>query len=190
VTICTQDRQHVFGEVVDGEMRLNDAGRMALSEWEALPRRFPTIDLDAFVIMPNHVHGIIVITQTPIGATTGATTRVAPTVGDVVGAFKSKSITTVLYTRGVKQSGWPPFVGRLWQRNDYEHIIRDERESERIRTSRIRSNERVWSKPAVSDGQKPIAFPIKRRRFPLVRSAWGANRPFPTTLRWTLLPAG
>jgi len=62
VTICTQDRQHVFGEVVDGEMRLNDAGRMALSEWEALPRRFPTIDLDAFVIMPNHVHGIIVIT--------------------------------------------------------------------------------------------------------------------------------
>jgi len=107
-----------------------------------------------------------------MGATTGATTSttrattgVAPTVGDVVGAFKSKSITTVLYTRGVKRSGWPPFVGRLWQRNYYEHIIRDERESERIRTSRIRSNERVWSKPVVSDGQKPIAFPTRRRRF-------------------------
>jgi len=156
VTICTQDRQHVFGEVVDGEMRLNDAGRMALSEWEALPRRFPTIDLDAFVIMPNHVHGIIVITQTPIGATTGATTRVAPTVGDVVGAFKS--ITTVLYTRGVKQSGWPPFVGRLWQRNDYEHIIRDERESERIREY-ILNNPANWATDEDNIAVSPASGP-------------------------------
>jgi REP element-mobilizing transposase RayT len=156
VTICTQDRQHVFGEVVDGEMRLNDAGRMALSEWEALPRRFPTIDLDAFVIMPNHVHGIIVITQTPIGATTGATTRVAPTVGDVVGAFKS--ITTVLYTRGVKQSGWPPFVGRLWQRNYYEHIIRDERESERIREY-ILNNPANWATDEDNIAVSPASGP-------------------------------
>ena len=160
MTICTQDRQHVFGEVVDGEMRLNDAGRMALSEWEALPRRFPTIDLDAFVIMPNHVHGIIVITQTPIGATTGATTRVAPTVGDVVGAFKS--ITTVLYTRGVKQSGWPPFVGRLWQRNDYEHIIRDERESERIREY-ILNNPANWANDEDSIAVSPASEPQGER---------------------------
>ncbi|MCL6473745.1 MAG: hypothetical protein K6U75_01635 [Firmicutes bacterium] len=89
--------------------------------------------------------------DTPVGAglvpahataTTGATTRVAPTVGDVVGAFKS--ITTVLYTRGVKQSGWSPFVGRLWQRNYYKHIIRDAGELERIREY-ILNNPANWA---------------------------------------------
>jgi REP element-mobilizing transposase RayT len=130
VTICTQDRQHVFGEVVDGEMRLNDASRMALWEWEALPRRFPTIDLDAFVIMPNHVHGIIVITQTPIGATTGATTRVAPTVGMWWVHLNLNPSPRFCIRAGSNNRAGPPFVGRLWQRNDYEHIIRDARELE------------------------------------------------------------
>lgn len=129
VTICTQDRACLFGEVVDGEMRLNDAGQMVQAEWNALPDRFPSVGRDAFVVMPNHVHGIIVITNDIVGAglvpaPNGATTRVAPTVGDVVGAFKSR--TTVLYTYGVKQIGWTPFRGRLWQRNYYEHVIRDE----------------------------------------------------------------
>jgi hypothetical protein len=61
VTICTQDRACLFGDVADGEMRLNDAGRMVRSVWEALPDRFPRTGLDAFVVMPNHVHRIIVI---------------------------------------------------------------------------------------------------------------------------------
>jgi len=73
----------------------------------------------------------------PVGATAG----VAPTVGDIVGAFKS--ITTVGYIRGVKQFGWPPFAGRLWQRNYYEHIIRDEREWHRIRRY-IAANPTRW----------------------------------------------
>jgi len=169
VTICTQGRACLFGEVVGGAMRMSAAGQMTLSEWEALPTRFPTIELGAFVVMPNHVHGIIVIT--PVGAglvparndpadadgvdtdgadadgvdtdgadtdgadtdgadANGATTRVAPTVGGVVGAFKSW--TTVLYTRGVKQSAWPAFRGRLWQRNYYEHVIRNEESLMRI----------------------------------------------------------
>ena len=123
---------------------------MVLAEWNALSERFPMVEFDAFVVMPNHIHGIIVITNDTVGAglvpaqndaglvpaqndaaPQRATTRVAPTVGDVVGAFKSR--TTVLYTSGVKQSGWPPFPGRLWQRNYYEHIIRNEQSLNRIR---------------------------------------------------------
>jgi len=61
VTICTQARACLFGHVVNGEMRLNDAGRMVRSVWEGLPDRFSGMELDAFVVMPNHVHGIIVI---------------------------------------------------------------------------------------------------------------------------------
>jgi putative transposase len=60
-----------------------------------------------------------------------AGTRPAPTVGDVVGTFKS--ITTHQYTNGVRQHNWPPFNGKLWQRNYYEHIIRSEKEMDRIR---------------------------------------------------------
>ena len=59
VTICTQDRACLFGDIVDEEMRLNDAGRMVRSVWEGLPDRFPGIETDAFVVMPNHVHGIM-----------------------------------------------------------------------------------------------------------------------------------
>ena len=166
ITICTQDRACLFGKVVNGEMRLNDAGRMVLAEWNMLPERFPHVVLDAFVVMPNHVHGIVVITNpaTDDTATTaptivgtglvpvpddGATTRVAPTVGDIVaptvgdivGAFKSR--VTVEYIRGVKTSGWPPFRGRLWQRNYYEHIIRNERALNAIRQYII-ENPRRW----------------------------------------------
>lgn len=140
VTVCTQDRACLFGNVVDGEMLMNDAGRMVRAEWLALVARFPSIGLDAFVVMPNHVHGIIVIAEDPVGAglvpapapaCSWATTRVVPTVGDIVGAFKS--VTTVVYTRGVRQTGWTPFRGRLWQRNYYEHIIRSEQSLDRIR---------------------------------------------------------
>lgn len=69
ITIVAQDRACVFGRVVNGEMRLNPAGDMVWGEWNALPDRFPSIELDAFVVMPNHVHGIIVLTNPPANAT-------------------------------------------------------------------------------------------------------------------------
>jgi REP element-mobilizing transposase RayT len=62
VTICTHDRLCLFGEVVGGEMRLNEYGRIALGCWKEIPLHFPQAELDAFVVMPNHVHGIIVLT--------------------------------------------------------------------------------------------------------------------------------
>jgi putative transposase len=78
VTIVTQHRFCLFGDVVNDEMRLSDAGRMIKSEWIGLPKRFPNVELDEFVLMPNHTHGIIVITDKMDG-TRRATTRVAPT---------------------------------------------------------------------------------------------------------------
>jgi putative transposase len=74
VTLVTWHRQALFGEVVGGSVRLSALGRIVEEEWKALPRHFPNIRLDAFVVMPNHIHGIIVITDTAVGAT-----RTAPT---------------------------------------------------------------------------------------------------------------
>lgn len=61
ITICTQDRACWFGEVVDGQMRLNDAGRMAAAAWADLSLRFPGVAVRAYVVMPNHFHGIVIL---------------------------------------------------------------------------------------------------------------------------------
>lgn len=128
VTVCTQNRERLFGDVMDGVMHLNDAGRLVQTVWDELPARCPGAYLDAFVVMPNHIHGIIIVGAPLVGAQKGtddgATTRVAPTVGSIVGAFKS--ITTNEYIRGVITGFRLPFLGRLWQRNYYEHVIRSE----------------------------------------------------------------
>lgn len=148
VTICTQHRLCLFGEIVDRRMILNVAGQMVETVWQQLPHRFPQFVMDAFVVMPNHVHGIIVITDSdnpnripsdraipepsPVEVcplvripTRGTSTDAyAQTLGEIVGAFKS--ITTHQYTIGVKQHNWLPFPGKLWLRNYYERIIRDE----------------------------------------------------------------
>jgi len=145
VTICAQDQACLFGNIVDGGMCLNDAGHMLARLWNDIPARFVDVEIDTFVVMPNHVHGIIVLPDAAnAAATRGATTRVAPTegnvgatlvvapaLGDVVAAFKS--VTTVHYIRGVKTMAWPAFRRRLWQRNYYEHVVRDEKALDRIR---------------------------------------------------------
>lgn len=68
VTICAQDRACLFGDIADGVMRLNDAGRVVERCWHEIPIHFPHVELDEFVIMPNHVHGIIVIVENHVGA--------------------------------------------------------------------------------------------------------------------------
>ncbi len=143
VTICAQHRQCLFGDVMDGEMRLNDAGKIILSVWDELPLYYPGANVDAFVVMPNHIHGIIVLTvgAGPRACPENRTARpekgqpqgVAPTMPlpDLVQRFKS--LTTSRYRHGVMQFRWPSFPGKLWQRNYYEHIIRNEDELNRIR---------------------------------------------------------
>ncbi len=121
VTICTLDRVCRFGEIRDGEMCLNDAGRMISTVWEALPQRFPHVTLDAFVVMPNHLHGIVMIQEY----------RAGQGLGQIIGAFKS--IATSRYIAGVRRDGWQRFDGRLFQDNYFEHVIRNAASLDRIR---------------------------------------------------------
>lgn len=140
VTVIAQGRMTLFGDVVNGQLQLNPAGEMVHRIWMELPNRFPPIVMDTFIVMPNHVHGIIILAGVDLAGTPNTnersdvdiksrgTTRVAPTddgrtrLGNVVGVFKS--LTTLEYTRGVRDTNWPPFQRRLWQRNFYEHIVR------------------------------------------------------------------
>ncbi|MBI3914091.1 MAG: transposase [Chloroflexi bacterium] len=158
VTIVAQNRACLLGEVVNGEIQLNDAGQIVQSQWEALSQRFPNVELDEFVVMPNHFHGIIVITDKGQARDAGkrqardagkgqardagkgqaqgaAPTQLSddhdPILGDIVGAWKS--IVTDEYIRGVHQLNWQPFDRKLWQRNYWEHIVRDEPDLNRIR---------------------------------------------------------
>ncbi|MDQ6975264.1 MAG: transposase [Mariprofundaceae bacterium] len=133
ITICTKNRVHLFGEIINGEMMPNDAGVMLENQWVGLQQRFHTIQLHEYSVMPNHFHGIITIQR--------ATTRVAPTLGDMVGAFKS--LSTYAYIQGVKQSGWARFQQTLWQRNYWEHIIRNAQVFEKI-SQYIRNNPAQW----------------------------------------------
>ena len=132
LTICVHDRACLLGDIVDEEMRLNDAGQVIANTWKELPKRFATLTLDRFVVMPNHVHGILMIdVGRPYITHHRPGAAGEPTIGRIVGAFKS--LTTVNYIRGVRQCAWTPFNGRLWQRNYYEHVIRDETSLNRIR---------------------------------------------------------
>lgn len=140
VTICTQNWETLFGEVVDGEMRLNDYGAVVDWTWHDLPNHIMGIGLDAFVIMPNHVHGIIVITN-DIGEAgsvlVGAGSEPAPTLKtsrspqrhplpEIVRQFKTFSARRINDMRGTPSTP-------VWQRNYYEHIIRNESNLHRIR---------------------------------------------------------
>ena len=103
VTICTRDRESLFGEVVDGDVRLNKFGHIVREEWEisAVIRR--EIELDAFVVMPNHVHGIVIITVGNVGATGRSPLRSGPpkrSLGALVGGFKSAVTKRINDLRG------------------------------------------------------------------------------------------
>src|SRR5512143_3870547 len=94
VTVVVQARENLFGEIMNGEMQLNAAGEIVLQTWNNLPARFPSIESDAFVIMPNHMHGIIVIGHDTVGATLASpkdqgavgATLASPNDQDTVGA--------------------------------------------------------------------------------------------------------
>ncbi|MDE0012003.1 MAG: transposase [Candidatus Poribacteria bacterium] len=156
VNIVLQDRLCLFGEVIGTEIQLNEAGKMAGRIWKALSNRFPTIAIDTFVVMPNHLHGIIIINQhRDHKSTVGASLVDAlPALGDVIGAYKS--LTTVEYTRGVKMMKWKPFHRRLWQRNYYEHIIRNDDSLNHIRQYII-DNPGQWA----FDKENPLATKAK-----------------------------
>ncbi|MFQ5863408.1 MAG: transposase, partial [Candidatus Brocadiales bacterium] len=139
VTICTQKKKCVLGDVESGGIALNEIGCMVQKTWIELPRYYTGVDIDEFVIMPNHLHGIIILN---VGAgpracpgEEGQPQGVAPTktlaLPDIIYSFKS--LTTKRYIKGVKQNGWEPFERHFWQRNYYEHVIRNEEDLNEIR---------------------------------------------------------
>ena len=142
VTIDVQNRAYLFGEIVNYEMVLNEAGKMVHLHWALLPERFQNIELDVYRVMPNHFHGIIVINE-PVGASLVDALDIRPTLGDIIDAFKS--ITTNEYIKGVDNKSWPQFYKLFWQRNYYEHVVRDEKDLNRIRDY-IQSNPANWDK--------------------------------------------
>ncbi len=169
ITICCNHRGNQgripFGNIENGEMILNEYGTIAYNEWMKLPKRFINFELDVFQIMPNHMHGIIMLNT--VGATLavapndvvvandavapinefdgarvnrdGARVNRAPTVGDIVGAYKSLVANEWLKICISKNE----IMGKLWQRNYHEHIIRDEQSYQRI-SDYIISNPAKW----------------------------------------------
>lgn len=130
ITICIQNGETLLGEIVEGSMVLNAVGEMVVSFWLDIALKFPTIELDAFVCMPNHIHFIIVLTG-------------GVRLSDIIQWYKS--ITTAKYRHEAQEQNWPSFNKRFWQRNYYEHIIRNERALQAIRTY-ILNNPINWNK--------------------------------------------
>jgi len=143
VTICAKDRELYFE-------KYRGLQEIVRQQWEELPQRFPDLTLDEFIIMPNHIHGIIIVgaglapalsyRATARVAPTSSVDRPAPTVGEIVGTFKSSCIHDWLtYIKEKKIDA----VGKFWQRNYYEHVIRNEGELNEIREY-IQNNRLKW----------------------------------------------
>jgi putative transposase len=150
ITIVSSSREYLFGEVVESKMVLNRFGQIAKTQWERLPRRFHHIALGEFVVMPNHIHGIIIIvdgrgTAEHFETHEYESSRRAPTDDESIrrahieqfGKPISGSIPTIVrsYKSAValrvnlsRQTRDKP----VWQRNYYEHIIRNQDDYERI----------------------------------------------------------
>jgi putative transposase len=142
ITICTLNRECLLGNVIDATINLSQYGVIAEQVWHQIPYHFPSISLDAAVVMPNHFHGIIVFSEEhssayqPLLDTTPKNNIKKPTLGQAIAYFKyqsTKLINTVREMTGV----------RFWQRNYYEHIIRSETSLTRLRTY-IEQNPLKW----------------------------------------------
>lgn len=128
VTICTQGRECSLGKARDGSVDLSHHGEIVQRAWNSLPEHYPHVGVDAFVIMPNHIHGVIVLSEAMEDSGAQRTGRLSTRHGlpEIVRAFKSFS------ARRANELNATPGA-RVWQRNYYEHIIRDERELNLIR---------------------------------------------------------
>lgn len=135
VTLCTHHRQNLFGRVVDGEMCLNQLGRMVEAAWLEIPEHDPAVLLDEYIVMPDHFHGIIFLNrEKPVGERHASPLpgNASGTLPTIIGSFKSavtKRINRLRNTPGAS----------LWQRSFYDRIIRDEKELDTFRAY-IRAN--------------------------------------------------
>lgn len=150
ITICSKNREEMFSIInehdavvgtalaavrneVPVSIELTDVGMIIDRQWNDIVHRYENVSIDDYVIMPNHIHGILIIDQR-----TGASP--VPTLSNIIGAFKSKSAGK--YLKFIKQNDLN-ISGKIWQRSFYDHIIRDEKDLNRIRTY-IRDNSANW----------------------------------------------
>ncbi len=149
ITVVTRDRESWFGDVISGEMRLNNKGQLIKGAWEWIPTRYLYVKLDTYILMPNHLHGIIVITEEDAAHAKTSSSSSKP-LGRLIGAFKTLSTKRFNLLEGTPGQ-------LLWQRGFYDHVIRNDRERERVREYIVQDPKR-WE----SDLENPDAM---ARRF-------------------------
>jgi REP element-mobilizing transposase RayT len=122
---------------------------MITEAWIGQPQSYEGIKTDLFVVMPNHLHGILVFDGAPLG-------HPRLSLPEVIQRFKA--LTTTRYVVGVKTSGWPRYDGHLWHRGYYEHVIRNDADLDRIREY-VSDNPSRWANdcenPAATTGSRP-----------------------------------
>jgi putative transposase len=151
VTICCNQRRFLLGEIINGVMQLNLIGQTVEASWNSLPRHFSFIELDAFIVMPNHVHGIIVITENCRGEAFGQTINETNKKSLNPNASPSTDANQPIIPCGTKSGSLGAIIqnfksvatrrvnsltrnkGTIWQRDYYEEIIRDEKAYENLR---------------------------------------------------------
>jgi REP element-mobilizing transposase RayT len=143
ITICTQGKKCLLGDIIEGQMHLNSYGQIVSRNWLWLPRQYPYITLDKWIIMPNHLHGIIIFkceetnqTTHPLVQQLSIQRQKRKPLGRIIGAFKTVSTKEINH---VRQSSGCSF----WQRNFFEHIIRNENSLNQIREY-ITTNPLKW----------------------------------------------
>ncbi len=154
MTMCAYNRECLFGEIEDAKLCFNDFGRIAELFWQEIPPRYPDAKLDSFIIMPNHIHVVIIIEQNNVGAIhelplhnkMPQRNRRNMLLTKIIGYFKmntAKRINQLRHTYGVP----------VWQRNYYEHVIRGKNDLNRIREY-ISNNLAKWEedKYYIKDG--------------------------------------
>jgi len=168
VTIVTYHRDCLFGEIVNDEMILNDLGKIADECWRSIPEHFPLVELGAYVIMPNHVHGIIVIRNdesAPMGGTVDDGRRGAALLRPYDDNSNPHKINVKPGSLGAIMRSYKSAVSYrinkehnatgIWQRNYYEHIIRDDKDLQN-KTDYIEANPSLWDEdddnPAINHG--------------------------------------
>ena len=134
ITICTHNKELYFEQYPELKPIVS-------RQWQEIPDRYTDIQLDEFIVMPNHIHGIIIVGATlAVARNNRAGARPAPTIGEIIGTFKSLCVHDWL--KYIKENRIHT-VGRFWQRNYYEHVIRNEDELNKIREY-IQNNPLEW----------------------------------------------
>ncbi|MFC6096659.1 transposase [Flavobacterium qiangtangense] len=134
ITICTKSRKHYFGKILKGEMQLSDIGKLAVQFWLEIPNHFQSVELGNFVVMPNHVHGILIINS---NLRSQKEQFSASTISTMVGSYKS--IVTKMSRQKNTDFGW--------QSRFHDHIIRNSESYERIQNY-IENNPANWKEDA------------------------------------------